>query len=90
MRPPSLMPWLGGKHLMAETIISLMPDHRLYCEHFLGTASVFLRKPLAHHQILNDVNGDLINLWRVVQSDLPSLCQRLEWLLHSRRPLSNR
>lgn len=39
--------YYGGKQRMADTIISMMPAHKLYCEPFFGGGAVFFRKPKA-------------------------------------------
>lgn len=45
MRTP--ITYYGGKQRMADTIISMMPAHKLYCEPFFGGGAVFFRKPKA-------------------------------------------
>ena len=41
-----------------------MPKHDVYIEPCMGSAEVFFRKPKAEKEILNDYNGDLVNLFR--------------------------
>ena len=46
-----------------------MPKHSVYIEPCMGSAEVFFRKPKAEREILNDYNGDLVNLFRTIQSN---------------------
>lgn len=70
MNAPSrpLLRWLGGKYRLAEWIVGQMPDHLIYLEAFAGAASVLFRKPRAYNEIINDLDGDLVNLFRVLRS----------------------
>ena len=64
----ALIPYLGGKSKLAKTIISKMPEHTCYCEVFAGGASVFFKKPPSPSEIINDMDKDLITLYRVVKN----------------------
>ena len=46
-----------------------MPPHETYIEPCMGSAEVFFRKPPADREIINDYNGDLVNLFRVMQDN---------------------
>lgn len=72
MTTPSrpVMRYLGGKWRLAPWIISFFPAHRTYVEPFGGAASVLLRKPRAHAEILNDLDGEIVNLFRVLRSPI--------------------
>lgn len=61
--------WHGGKHYLADRIISLMPEHVHYVEPFFGGGSVMLQKdPVGISEVANDVCGDLTNFWQVLQN----------------------
>ena len=83
-RNKKLIPWLGGKHRLARKIIELLPEHTCYCEVFAGGASVFWQKPRSKMEVLNDINRDIINLYRVVQNHLEEFIRQIQWMVKSR------
>jgi len=76
--------YYGGKQKLAEKIISLIPDHNLYCEPFLGGAAVFFLKPPSEIEVLNDTNQELMNFYRIVRNKFPALENMVSVTLHSR------
>ena len=79
-----LVPWVGGKRLLYKHIGRLIPQHRTYVELFAGGAAVFFMKPRAHVEVLNDIDGDLMNLYRVVKHHPDELSRQFEGVLASR------
>lgn len=82
---PTLVPWIGGKGRLASEILPLFPPHTCYVEAFAGAAALFFRKEPSKVEVLNDVNGDLVNLYRVVQHHLEEFVRQFKWSLVSRQ-----
>lgn len=59
--------YFGGKWALAPWIIENFPPHRVYVEPFGGGASVLLRKPKAWSEVYNDLDGEVVNFFRVLQ-----------------------
>lgn len=65
LNPP--LKWHGGKHYLADWILSHSPPHLHYVEPYFGGGSVLLRKQPGASEVVNDLNEILINFWRVLQ-----------------------
>lgn len=66
----------GGKFRAARRLIALMPPHRTYVEPYMGAASVLLAKPRAFSEVVSDLDGEVVNVFRVLRD--PSLASRLK------------
>lgn len=80
-----IIPWVGGKRRLAKHILPLFPAHECYVEPFAGGAALFFLKTAAEVEVLNDINGDLVNLYRVVKHHLEEFVRQFKWALISRQ-----
>jgi DNA adenine methylase len=73
-----LFKYTGSKWDIAPWIISHFPEHRIYVEPYCGSASVLLQKERSHLEILNDLSGSIVNLFRVIRERADELAAVVE------------
>lgn len=76
--------WVGGKSRMRKQIVALLPKHTCYVEPFAGAAWVLFAKPLSNVEVINDIDGELINFFRIVKEFPEQFIATFEWELVSR------
>lgn len=90
MRRMSLNPaypalhYYGGKWNMASKIINHFPAHKTFVDVFAGGGSITFRKPRSHNEILNDINGEVVNLFKVLRDSNSILREKLELTPYAR------
>jgi DNA adenine methylase len=80
--------WLGGKSKLAKTLIARIDriPHSTYIEPFVGMGGVFLRRTWKPRlEVMNDRNGEIINLFRILQRHYPQFMDMLKFQVVSRR-----
>src|SRR5579862_8405341 len=77
--------YIGGKNRLAKQIIELIPDHKTYIEPFAGGAQVFFHKEPSEVEVLNDLDGEVVNFFRVCQSHYQELVRYLKYMVVSRK-----
>ena len=80
-----IIPWMGGKRRLLDDINPLIPVHQCYVEAFAGGAALFFSKHDSEVEVINDFNGDLVSLYRVVQNHLEEFVRQFKWALSSRQ-----
>ncbi|WP_309399975.1 DNA adenine methylase [Cerasicoccus maritimus] len=76
--------YLGGKSRLAKQIVERIPHHLCYVEPYCGGAWVFFTKKPSRVEVLNDMDGELVTFWRVIQHHLPEFLRCLEFTTISR------
>lgn len=75
MKPP--FSYYGSKVRLAPWLASLLPPHSTYIEPFAGSAAVLMVKPVSRVEVLNDLNGEVVNFWLVLRERTADLVKAL-------------
>lgn len=78
--------WPGGKRNLKKTLLSLIPEHEIYVEVFAGSAKLLFAKPPSRCEVMNDLNGDVTNFFRVAKHRPAALAELFDHeLVHAER-----
>jgi len=77
--------YIGGKRAIANQIIDIFPEHTTYVEAFAGGAQVFFRKEPSKVEVLNDLDGEVVNFFRICQQHYEELVRYFRFSLVSRK-----
>nr|KAJ9622912.1 hypothetical protein H2204_011392 [Knufia peltigerae] len=82
----TLFPWPGGKTRLAKHLLPLINErpHTCYVEAFAGSAAMLFEREPAKVEVLNDMHGELVRLYRVVANHLDEFVRHFRWSLTSR------
>jgi len=61
--------WFGGKGNLVRRLLKFVPEHDAYLEPFFGGGSLFFAKEVAKIEIINDIDGDLMNFYAVLRDE---------------------
>ncbi len=82
----SFLSWVGGKNYLKKEIVSRFPEeYDKYIEVFGGAAWVLFYKEKRGYEVYNDLNSDLVNLFKCVKFHLPEIKRELSGILNSRQ-----
>ncbi len=84
-RVKPIVRWPGGKSRVLKHILPMIPPHVCYCEPFAGGLAVLLAKERSDVEVVNDINGNLVALYRNLQFHLPAIMKEIRWLFASRQ-----
>jgi DNA adenine methylase len=76
--------YYGGKQSMLKHILPLIPEHKIYVEPFFGGGAVYWSKEPSKCDVINDVNGNIVNFYEVLKHDFFNIRDKIEATLHSR------
>lgn len=80
--PP--MPYFGSKQKIAAEIVKHFPPHARYVELFAGSLAVLLAKPVENYEVVNDLDGRLVDFWRTLRDRGDELERACALTPHSR------
>ena len=80
----TLLKYPGGKWRIAEWILSFFPEHKVYCEPFFGSGALFFRKTPADIETINDIDGNIVNLFKVCREHPAELAAAINMTPFSR------
>lgn len=71
----AIIKYPGAKWRIADWIINAMPEHKSYVEPYFGSGAVFFRKSASRIETINDIDDDVVNLFRCIRDDADALCR---------------
>ncbi len=84
MKVPRILHYPGSKWSMADWIISHMSEHTTYLETHFGSGAVLFKKPASVIETVNDLDGNVVNLFRVIRECPEELTRFIYWTPYSR------
>ena len=72
---PAPFAYYGAKQRLASQIVASLPPHNAWVEAFCGSAALTLAKSAAPIEVINDLNGHIVNLFRQLRSHSEALCK---------------
>lgn len=89
MSIPRILHYPGSKWSMAKWIISHFSEHQTYLEPFFGSGAVLFSKQRSPLETINDIDGDIINLFRMIRERPDDLSRAIKFTPHSREEYYN-
>ena len=80
----SVIKYPGAKWRIADWIISHMPEHHSYVEPYFGSGAVLFRKPASRIETINDLDDDVVNLFRLIRDNPAELAAAIAFTPYSR------
>jgi DNA adenine methylase len=81
---PRILHYPGSKWSMADWIISHFPEHQTYLEPFFGSGAVLFSKQRSKLETINDLDGEVVNLFRIIRERPEELARIIYLTPHSR------
>ena len=78
------MKYPGSKWNMARELVKLIPEHHTYCEPYAGSMAMLFTKDPSPIEVVNDLDSDVVNLFRCIQQDSERLARLVMTTPYSR------
>ena len=80
---------MGGKSKLRKKIIGMIPEHTCYIELFFGAGWVYFGKEPSKIEAINDIDGELINMFKMIKNHAPEVERLLKYEIASRDQFNN-
>ena len=81
----AVMKYPGSKWMLAREIINLFPEHQSYLEPFFGSGAVLFNKPRSNIETVNDLDGNVVNLFTWIKNDPERLAHEIYYTPYARQ-----
>lgn len=85
----TLLKYPGSKWRIAEWILSYFPEHKVYLEPFFGSGALFFKKEPSYIETINDLDGNIVNLFKVCRDYPEELARAITLTPFSREEFQN-
>ncbi len=79
------MKYPGSKWSLARWIVSCFPEHHSYLEPFFGSGAVLFNKPRSNIETVNDLDGNVVNLFKWIRKDPERLAREIYYTPYARQ-----
>jgi len=86
---PRILHYPGSKWRIADWIISHFPPHETYLEPFMGSLAILCSKKRSHLETVNDLDNEIVNLFRMIREYPDELARAIRHTPHSRQEFYN-
>lgn len=81
----AIIKYPGSKWSIAGWIVNFFPEHHSYLEPFFGSGAVLFNKPRSNIETINDLDGDVVNLFEWIKKDPEKLAHEIYWTPYARQ-----
>ena len=85
----AVLKYPGSKWSLSDRIISLFPEHHSYLEPFFGSGAILFNKPRSDIETVNDLDGNVVNLFECIRTDPERLARSIYMTPYSREVYEN-
>ena len=85
----AILKYPGAKNKIAKWIVGYIPNHKVYCEPFLGSGAVFFNKKPCYNEILNDLDDEVYNFFNVLRTHPAELIEAIKLTPYCRAEYEN-